>query len=63
MTYFKTEKLYFAEKSLFSKKMFVLIERQDFIPLTKVLKLESCSHTLYLKGEAGFSLEGPMQST
>lgn len=60
---FKTGKSYFTEKSLFSKKMFVSIEIQDFISLTKVPKLESCSHTLHLKGEAGFSLEGPMQST
>lgn len=63
MNSFKTGKSYFTEKSLFSKKMFVSIEIQDFISLTKVPKLESCSHTLHLKGEAGFSLEGPMQST
>lgn len=44
MNYFKTEKMYFTEESLFSKKMFVLIEIEDFIPLTKVSKLESCSH-------------------
>lgn len=43
--------------------MFVVIEIEDFTPLAEVPKLESCPHTLYLKGAVGFSLEGPVQST